>query len=345
MPQNESNLRYHVRSTIVAAVVGFATVVVFCDSCWDNPILYLRVGPYMSLIWIVMWKGNEAASVYFDKMARWLEEPGKRLAIGIVGHFVYTVAAMIILSYLVYILFGWNRDIITLEGMVRYSVPAVAITFAISMFSTAKMFFLSWRQLAINQEKMKAEVISSKFESLKNQVNPHFLFNSLNVLTSLVYKDADLSAEFIRKLSDVYRYVLDVQSKEIVDLDEELSFLHAFSYLLKMRHAEGLKINIDVAEKTNLNIPPLALQMLVENAVKHNIISKMEPLTINVNAEDGYLVVQNNLQRKEAKTPRSSSLGLSNIKARYDFLSDKPVIIEESESAFTVKIPVLELAG
>lgn len=341
---NKANLWYHLRTTALAALIGFPTAFFFCDNCWDDPELMLKVGVFMSIIWIVMWKGNEAVSNICDRNVKWLEEPAKRLIIGTIGHLVYTVAAILLLNYIVYLLFGWNRGIVTLEGMIQYSIPAVAITFVISMFSTARVFFLSWRQLAINQEKMRAEIISSKFESLKNQVNPHFLFNSLNVLTSLVYKDPDLSAAFIKRLSNVYRYVLDVQNKEIVNLDDELKFLNSFAYLLQIRHQDGLQIDIDLPKDTKFKVAPLALQMLVENAVKHNIISKEEPLTIQIQMEDGYLLVRNNLQRKEVKEERTSSLGLTNIRSRYEFLSDKPVQVVENENEFLVKLPLVSLA-
>jgi len=134
--------------------------------------------------------------------------------------------------------------------------------------------------------------------------------------------------------------VLEVKDKELVDLETEVEFLNSFTFLLLMRHEEGLKINIDVPKNSSYQVPPLALQMLVENAVKHNVISKQEPLSIDVKLKNGYLVVRNNLQRKEIRES-TSELGLANIKARYDFLSDIPVIVSETEDDFEVKLPVL----
>jgi sensor histidine kinase YesM len=339
----KKRLLYHIKTTAIAALIGFPTGLIFCDVCRSNVELMIKVGLFMSAVWIIMWKGNEFVSEFLDHRISWMQEPGKRLLAGMVGHLVYPVVAMTAVNYFVYIMFGWNEDILTLKGMLGYSIPAVLITFFISTFLTAREFFLAWRQSAINEEKMKAEVIASKYETLKNQVNPHFLFNSLNVLTSLVYKDPDLSAKFIKELSNVYRYVLEVKDKELVDIEEELEFLDSFTFLIKMRHSEGFRINIDIPNKAGIKVAPLALQMLVENAIKHNVISTQEPLIIDINVENGYLKVKNNLQKKSLRETSSSHVGLGNIKARYSFLSERPVIIEESNNSFEVKIPTLKV--
>lgn len=341
MPEEENIVRYHIRTTLIAALIGFPTGLLFCTNCRNNIGLLAQVGLFMSVVWIVMWKGNEFVSELLDRRFDWLEKPLKRLLTGIFGHLLYTVFAMISLSFAVYLLFGWNEDILTLRGMINYSIPAVAITFTITTFFTSWEFFLSWRQLAINEEKMKAEVIASKYESLKNQVNPHFLFNSLNVLTSLVYKDPDLSAKFIKQLSNVYRYVLDVKDKELVNLETELEFLESYTFLLKIRHEEGLIVNFDIPTEPEYQVAPLALQMLIENAVKHNVISKQEPLSIDVHVDNGYLVVHNNLQKKVIRESSPTEMVLDNIRARYEFLSDHPVIVNETDRAFEVRIPAL----
>ena len=343
MEINKKRIWFHIKTTLLAALIGFPTVLLFCNTCRSDLNLMFKAGIFMSIIWILMWKGNEFVAEFLNKRIGWIRQPGKRLFAGIACHLVYTVFAMTTINYAVYLLYGWNEDIITLKGTIGYSIPAVAITFGITMFLTAQEFFVSWRQSAINEEKMKAEVIASKYESLKNQVNPHFLFNSLNVLTSLVYKDPDLSAKFIKKLSNVYRYVLDVKDKELVDLESEIDFLKSYTFLLTIRHEEGLNVHFEIPASPKYQVAPLALQMLVENAVKHNVISKQEPLSIGVHIENGYLVVHNNLQKKVIRESSSSEVGLENIKARYEFLSDLPVIVNESEDAFEVKLPVLKV--
>jgi len=208
---------------------------------------------------------------------------------------------------------------------------------------TARAFFINWRQLAIDQEKMKREVLTSQLETLKSQVNPHFLFNSLNVLTSLVYIDADKSAKFIKELSNVYRYVLEVSDKELVYLDDEVQFLKSYIYLMKMRHSEGLNIKVDLPVNEKIQVAPLALQMLVENAVKHNVVSKEEPLSIWIESNDSYITVANNLQRKDRREKKDSHIGLHNINARYKFLTNQSVEVSETAEVFEVKLPMLAI--
>jgi LytS/YehU family sensor histidine kinase len=207
---------------------------------------------------------------------------------------------------------------------------------------------LSWRQAAINAEKLKTESIASRYESLKNQVNPHFLFNSLNALSNLVYEDQELAIKFIRKLSEVYRYVLDTRNQEVVKLSDELAFLDSYIFLQKIRYEDNLKININLPRHTEAMIPPLSLQMLVENAIKHNIVSEDEPLHIDLFMEDDdYIVVRNNLQKKNiGEVPpggASPGIGLANIKSRYETLTQKAVEVGSTPHDFLVKIPVLKL--
>ena len=186
--------------------------------------------------------------------------------------------------------------------------------------------------------------MATRYESLKNQVNPHFLFNSLNALTNLVYEDQDLAADFIRQLSKVYRYVLETRSKEVVSLETEMKFVESYLFLQHIRFDDKLRVEASVSGFENRLLPPLALQMLLENAIKHNTIAKDEPLTISIRVEEDMLVVKNNLQIKNIPTEESSGMGLANIKARYEFLSDKPVVVEKTESYFRVKLPLLSIS-
>ena len=175
----------------------------------------------------------------------------------------------------------------------------------------------------------KRKVFVAKYESLKSQVSPHFLFNSLNALTNLVYEDQDKAAKFIKQLSEVYRYVLDTRDKEVVSMEEEKNFLNSYLFLQQIRFGDKLKLEVNLDE-TRSRIAPLVLQMLVENAIKHNVISEENPLHINIYVKDGFIVVENNLQKKSVMLDESPGIGLDNIAKRYEFLSDKKVeVIEE----------------
>lgn len=198
------------------------------------------------------------------------------------------------------------------------------------------------RILAEREEREKG-VAQAQFESLKNQVNPHFLFNSLNVLSSLVHIDPDLSEQFIDQLARSYRYLLEQKDKELVPLKTEIDFVHAFTFLLKIRFEEKLKIHIDLAPETlNYYVAPLTLQLLIENAVKHNIISSETPLVIDIfNDSDTYLVVSNNLQLRENRLP-STGVGQKNIKSRYKLFTPNEVIFLAENEKYIAKIPFIK---
>jgi len=188
---------------------------------------------------------------------------------------------------------------------------------------------------------LKEENIKSQFETLKNQVNPHFLFNSLNVLSSLIHIDQKAAAKFVRQMSKVYRYVLDYKDKETVTLSEEMEFLDSYFFLLNTRFGENLKILKNIpAQQLQKRIAPMSLQMLIENAIKHNIVSKNKPLNIELFIEDSMLVIKNSLQLKSS-VELSSGIGLQNIRKRYEFLTSRKPVIEETKDHFIVKIPLI----
>ncbi len=203
-----------------------------------------------------------------------------------------------------------------------------------------RSFLLNWKQSSIAAEQLKRESIAAKYESLKNQVNPHFLFNSLNALSNLVYEDQDKAVKFIKQLSEVYRYVLDTREKEVVSIAEELKFLQSYLFLQQIRFGDKLKIEISV-RKEAINVAPLALQLLIENAIKHNVVSEDDPLTVRIFEADQYIVVENNLQKKTSLGEPSAGVGLQNICKRYEFLSDRKVETIKDEKTFTVKLPIL----
>lgn len=199
------------------------------------------------------------------------------------------------------------------------------------------------RTVELEAEQLKKISMEAQFEILRNQINPHFLFNSFNVLSTLVYKDADMSARFISQLSNVYRYLLFNQQKKLVTLRDELTFIDSYFYLLKIRFGENIQVEqkIDKSAK-QYYVPPGVIQMLIENAIKHNVVSKKNPLHISLQTENGFLIVDNVLQPKKIAERSSTHIGLNNIISRYGLLSNKLVEIEKSETKFVVKVPLLE---
>ncbi|MBL0743870.1 sensor histidine kinase [Chryseolinea lacunae] len=305
-----------------------------CTTCHTVLHVFLKVATFMVTSWMFMWFGNEYLADYLDHKIEWTKKPLQRFAVGILVMVVYTLIAIVLLTKFFELVFSMRFSSLEQTGY-----TTIAITFVITLFMTSRSFLFNWRDMAIESEKFKKESSIAKYESLKNQVNPHFLFNSFNALTNLVYDDQDKAVKFIKQLSEVYRYVLDTRDKEVVNLADERKFLDAYLFLQQIRFGEKLKMDVRLADVESM-VAPLVLQMLVENAIKHNVISEDNPLTIRLFAEGGFIVVENNLQKKSVTLEESSGLGLENIVKRYEFLSDKAVEVVQNEK-FTVKLPIL----
>jgi LytS/YehU family sensor histidine kinase len=298
---------------------------------------YFWISFFTASLWIALWLGNAYVSQLMDYFFSWQKEPIKRLVAGLISMTVYTIGAV----YGIVLLFklaGFNVG----DRMYGTYFSTIVITLIITMFMTGRSFLVNWRQAAVDAEASKRESINAKYESLKSQVNPHFLFNSLNALTNLVYQDQDKAVKFIKELADVYRYVLDTREKEVVPLEGELKFLQAYIYLQQIRFGEKLKIELTLTD-VNCMVAPLALQMLVENAIKHNEISEEHPLTIRIFQHDQHIVVENTIQRKSILPQDSPGLGLENIRNRYEFLSNNKVEVHEDQGRFRVALPIIQL--
>jgi sensor histidine kinase YesM len=197
-------------------------------------------------------------------------------------------------------------------------------------------------QLQLDAERMEKEAVQAQFDALKNQINPHFLFNSLSILSSLVDTDTRLAGQFINRLSKAYRYILEQRDNERVSLQTELDFIAAYTFLLMLRFEDKLFVDIDVPPdaRDHYAIAPLTLQLLVENAVKHNRLSEEEPLRVSIALAGDYLRVANLIQPRPDREA-STGIGLQNITNRYKLLTDKPVWIGEEAGEFIVKLPLL----
>lgn len=304
-----------------------------CHDCYDNTREFWIIASFTAVMWIALWKGNSYIGRYCSKKISWIDEPTRRFIVGLVSTIVFTFSALYLLGNIYDLLFGIY--------MVHGAMYSVIITIIISLFMHGRSFLKNWKQAAINTEKLQRENIAAKYESLKNQINPHFLFNSFNALSNLVYEDPDKAVRFIKQLSEVYRYVLDTREKEIVPLREELKFLESYLYLQHIRFGEKLKVDMALQD-ADVYVAPLAIQMLIENAIKHNIVSEDEPLRIRLYMENDFIVVENKLQRKTTLGEPSAGVGLENICKRYDFLTDRKVEIMELSNLFIVKLPVLK---
>lgn len=205
---------------------------------------------------------------------------------------------------------------------------------------TLARFSRKWVNSQETIAEMKREKLEMDYNSLQDQLNPHFLFNNLSVLKSLIIYDPDVAVDFTENFTDVYRYVLQSRNKRLVKLKEELEFMKAYCALHKERLGDGLWIETDVPEKyVDKEIAPLTGQLLVENAIKHNVTSKDAPLKINVFVENDYLVVSNNLNLRTASY--STKTGLGNLVRRYELLTEKELVVQYDDQRFEVKVPLL----
>ena len=284
---------------------------------------------------------NDSLSNKWD----WIEHTNTRIWAGIVTTVLYTVPVVLFINYVNFIVIsGYNVDHFFSGRYLWQHVFYIILSFGVSAFIHARGFMIQWKN-AVKQESTKQEIVAktetAKFESLKNQLDPHFLFNSLNVLTSLISENPQQAERFTTKLSKVYRYVLEQRNKDLVPIEEELKFAKTYMELLGMRFEDAVQFNIpDNISNNELKIVPLSLQLLLENAVKHNVVSTSKPLTINIYEEGSYLIITNNVNPKEA-IGKSTKIGLQNIADRYGLITEKGVKIENNNKTFKVSLPLL----
>lgn len=328
------------RSLFVQVCAGTLAIMLLLNykDLSDGAVIYRAVLSGLAAGFI--WTGNGVLSDVLSARFSWLEAPFRR--------FLISLAATLAYTFLIwwFVAAAWlapqkGFDLLRpLRGFEWSDIlPTFLITVFISTFMHGRGFLREWKQSVSEAERLKKEQIAARYEALKNQVNPHFLFNSLNVLITLVHKDAGLAEQFVRQLAAVYRYVLDSRELEAIALKDELEALEAYVFLMKIRFGDSFRAHIQVDGKEG-RVAPLTLQMLLENALKHNEVSKNRPLSIEIREESGYVAVSNTVQPKTG-VGDSSGVGLSNIRARYQFLTDKKIEVAQDAHTFTVKIPIV----
>lgn len=285
---------------------------------------------------------NAYYNAFLTTQYSWEEQTQKRLWFGALGSVLLTVLSFGLARILVVVgIYGKDfMDFVRNENLAQY-IFALVVAILVSAILHAFYFYKALQDTKVKEQKIIAGTASAKFDALKNQLDPHFLFNSLNVLTSLIEEDPSQAQKFTTSLSKVYRYVLEQKNKDLVSVDEELQFAKTYVKLLKMRFEDS--IVLDIPEKSSnpdAKIVPLSLQLLLENAVKHNIITASKPLYIRICEDGDVLMITNNLQEKQV-VKKSSGVGLQNIQQRYGLLSSRVMEIDKRAGAFTVKLPML----
>jgi LytS/YehU family sensor histidine kinase len=289
----------------------------------------------------IYWFGNRAIIILFRRRYDDFNEVNKRLKRQVPAMLLYSILVPNILC-----LIEWSTGLkeYTLMQWLREQSSSLFAVVAVGAIYEGMFFYNRLGSSLSEQERLKRENIQTQLESLKSQVNPHFLFNSLNTLSQLIPEDQDLAVKFVQKLSRCYRYILEINNKETISLREELDFMASYLFLLEIRFGENLKMHIRVPEdRMDERIVPLTIQLLLENAIKHNVVSTQHPLVVELFVEKGHLVMKNAYKPK-SQPVASTGIGLKNIRNRYSYLTNLEVEVLHSQTHFTVAVPLLKIA-
>ncbi|MCB0642216.1 MAG: histidine kinase [Phaeodactylibacter sp.] len=322
-------------------VLGFFIPLIFFDVViHDSWPAFLQHWAISMLYTTTFWQGGRWIVLQLRRRYQRKEEEVKRLTLQLTIVTIYASSVCIFLGGIFQMLGIQIGPTVELQNAL---VGSLSVTYLIIGIYEVVYFYRKWEQALTEKERFKKDALQSQLESLKAQINPHFLFNSLNTLAYIIPQNPDTAVQFVQQLSKVYRYILEMRNKETISLEEELNFLDAYVYLLKQRFEENLQIDLQIPPTArHYHVVPLALQMLFENAIKHNIISTADPLKIEVFLEEERLIVRNNLQPKHQETA-STKLGLENIRSRYQFFTQEEVDVIVTQRYFIVALPLLKV--
>ena len=329
----------------VALILFLATITTFLR--WYIFEIELKYNLLLSVVSITVlsftWFFFRKLYGYFDRIMPYDKGISKRL-------FLQIIITLIFSNIVSRIVYQIGINFINIQDLINKQFTNLAQVASISseillviLLNVAHFSYYSlekWRETALKASNLEKEKSHVQFDNLKNQLNPHFLFNSLTSLDSLIQENPPLAREFLQQLSKVFRYVLKNKEKGLVSLETELNFIKNYVALLKTRFGDSLSINFNISDEVlDLHIAPVTLQILIENALKHNITNLANPLSISILNQNNYLIIENKIQLKK-QVETSNGQGLNNLKSLYSFLSKKEVLIE-SNGTFRVKIPLI----
>lgn len=321
------------------------------EATWKELLIHIAV--VMTICWLIteislLW------AKWMDKLIPWERWPVRRfiaqLCCQIISVFIFLSILDVVLSFI----FGprEKEPVTTLEKLDEWQFIFVCVMMSIliSAVHTGNYFLQRWKtsMLETTALKLKAAELNeiamqAQLQSLKLQLDPHFMFNNFSTLAALITEDKEVAMSFLENLSRVYRYMIINLNNDVITLKEEIKFIQAYIYLIKIRHGENVDIHIDIPEElTGKGIPPITLQLLIENAIKHNVASSTQPLHIHLYVDEQQrLTVSNNIQLIPYNIP-STRLGLENIRNRFRILSEQEPVISTANETFEVKLPLLD---
>jgi sensor histidine kinase YesM len=337
-------VKKHVSIIFSGAIFGFCIAYfVTIGDAEDTPKLLDTIETILSVfIGITTAYGVYFSGIFLDKLLPWYKYEGNRLLLGIFVHFLVAFLGSFLLLYLSSLVLPSTIDFATVreQYLLKLAIVLLILVLIIEIIYFALYSYYSYTTFQIETVRQERKQIELQLKALKSQLSPHFLFNSLNTISSLVFKDKRMAESFIRKLAELYQYTLSSYQKKLTTLKEELEFVDSYQYLLKIRFGEKFECQFQVDEDLlDTKIPPLTLQMLIENAVKHNVLDTSNPLKVSVFSDKKYIVVRNNITRKPNKVT-SFKIGLKNINSRYLLLHEEGIAITNGEN-FQVKLPLI----
>ncbi|WP_420147161.1 sensor histidine kinase [Spirosoma sp.] len=291
---------------------------------------------------VLVWEVARLGIIWARKRYPLLNQTTPRILTQVSWFVVSTMVQRILIVYLYDVTQFWGYPMTGRAYWVNTMIPLLFVVPLATIYE-ARYLYRQWWTTYYEAEQLKKEALQSQLDSLKSQINPHFLFNSLSTLSSLVSENPKQAERFIEELASVYRYVLQTNDQLLTTLASELQFIQAYFHLLQMRFGRSVELNVAIDEQCqNLLIPPLTLQLLVENAVKHNTALPTKPLAIRIYTDlNNTLIISNTLRRKQNVVP-SNRTGLTNIKAKYRLLGQPDIVVQQTDDSFRVMVPLIQ---
>lgn len=323
---------------LLVLFAGLTAGAVLLFAGFRNDQMWLMSTGHTLIMTTGLWMFCKLYVEYLWRRYPWETSPAIHIVLEIVGIGIFTVGFTYLLFWLEEAFSGMALDE---DALIQY-IMVLLITFLITAIHEMRYFYFQWIHNFSRSVKLEKETLQAKYETLKTQINPHYLFNSLNSLVEMV-DDNEEAVDYIQHLSGFLRYVLGTRDKDLVYMEEELEQLENYYQLQQKRFGNKLRLDIRVPDKYLMYvIPPLSLQMLLENVIKHNVISTAKPLNVEIAVKADRIVVVNNLQRKTAGI-HSTGQGLANIRSRYKYYTGKEVVVQERADYFSVSLPLLTL--
>lgn len=342
---NKKKIFKHVMFSISFAIVTASIIGYLFQGAniFSSFSFYIKYTGYGYSLFFAFWLGHLAIGHFTEKKLDWTNNLKRAHVISLSTYIIYGVIIGTGITWIFSVnVFQVKGSDLFLDVFIKILVIMFLDLILISIYHSTNLTKY-WERAIENNEELKRENLIARYEVLKNKVNPHFLFNSLNTLSSLIERNPELGGQYVKKLSDMYRYVLEQNDNELVSLDTEMKFVEDYIFLSKIRFGDALLYKSHLPDYGDIQVVPLGLQILVENAIKHNILSDDMPLHINIGIENDFLVVKNNIQKKNIVIPDRKPHGLENLKNRYAYLTNSVIDIRESGGYFFVRLPIIRI--